>query len=345
MATHLVTGGSGFAGQSLVHSLLAQGHFVRSLDVLSSNVSHPRFEFFKASVLDKEKVFTACQNIDVVHHLAAAVPLVQSEVSFKDVNIRGTQLVVEAALNANIKHFNFMSSSAIYGDIEPKDCPLRENSIMQAFESYGKSKVSAEKIVTEHMSKQSIVSWTIIRPRTIVGPGRMGIFDLLFNWIRKNQNIYFLGNGENKLQFVHVKDVDHALILAAEKFVSGVFNIGAKEFGSLKETVNTLCQHANSSSKIKKIPTELAIPILTILDKTRLSPLSPWHYKTFHKDYYFDISKAETVLGWKPMYSNDQMFIEAYNWFVENNDNTTTNTSMHLKPLKKGILSLFTKSL
>ncbi len=339
MKVHLVTGGNGFVGNALIHDLLKRGFHVRTLDIIKPAAEHSHIEFYCESVLNKKALHQALQGVNVVHHLAAAVPLIQSDRAFHDVNTKGTQFVYEAAQRAGVEHFNFMSSSAVYGMARKNDCPISEELHPQPFEAYGRSKMAAEQYLLSQ--KNSSMTRSIIRPRTVIGPGRMGIFDLLFSWIANSKPIYMIGDGSNLLQFIHVADLAEACVLATEKRVSGIYNIGAKKFRPLKDSILQLCAHAKSHSKLRPIPTSIAIPALYTLDKLKLSPFSAWHYKSFHKDYYFNTNKAETELGWIPHYSNDEMLTQAYDWFIQNHRLLTPNGSIHQRPLKSRILSLF----
>jgi nucleoside-diphosphate-sugar epimerase len=86
----------------------------------------------------------------------------------------------------------------------------------------------------------------------------------------------------------------------------------------LEEALQNLLNHAKSKSKIKKIPHWLAIPTLYILDKLGFSPLGPWHYLTYHKDYYFDIEDTKRILNWQPKFDNDSTLSMAYDWYLKN---------------------------
>ena len=344
MALHLVTGGSGFVGHALVQKLLKSGHSVRILDPIASTLHHPSLQTYQDSILNQDILQQSLTDVDVVHHAAAAVPLIQSAQAFAEVNIQGTKLVVEAAAKAKVRHFNMLSSSAVYGDIKSEDCPLAEQSLTRPFENYGKSTLEAEQFVLDKISQQSSMSCTILRPRTILGPGRLGIFDLLFTWIQNGNTIFLIGDGSNRLQLIHVDDLAESCLLAAEKKRSGIFNIGTQNFSSLRDSILNLCVHAHSRSRIQPIPIGLAIPSLFLLHKMHLSPFGAWHYRTFHRDYYFDTTKAEQQLGWHAQYSNNLMLVEAYDWFTKNRHSLPQTGSIHKRSLQRGILSLFMRT-
>jgi nucleoside-diphosphate-sugar epimerase len=102
--------------------------------------------------------------------------------------------------------------------------------------------------------------------------------------------------------------------------------------------------YAKSRSRIRHLPVGLAIGTLQLADKLGLSPLAPWHYLTYHKPFYFDL-KPLVALGWKPRYSNDEMFAESYDWFLSNHygKGQEGGGSAHRKRVPEGVLWLVKK--
>jgi nucleoside-diphosphate-sugar epimerase len=132
-----------------------------------------------------------------------------------------------------------------------------------------------------------------------------------------------------------------AYMLALDSNKPGIYNVGTPEFGTLREGLEHLIQYAGSKSKVKSLPVGLTIGTLQLLDKVGLSPLAPWHYLTYHKEFYFDV-KPLLDMGWKPKYSNDGMFRESYDWFLHNYGKTAISekSSAHRKPVKEKVLKL-----
>ena len=181
----------------------------------------------------------------------------------------------------------------------------------------------------------------VIRPRTIIGMGRLGIFQILFEWIRDSRNVYVIGSGNVGFQFVHALDLMDAYMLALDLGKPGIYNVGTDRFGTLREALENLIAHAGTASKVVSLPELPTINTLRLLDWLRLCPLAPWHYLTYHKPFYFDVSPL-LELGWKPRYSNDEMFRESYDWFLENYDRIAAEKagSAHRRPVKEMVLSL-----
>ena len=178
-------------------------------------------------------------------------------------------------------------------------------------------------------------------PRTILGHGRLGIFQILFDWIKDDCNIYVIGEGKNKIQFLHADDLIDAYMLIYASGKSGLYNVGTDTFGTIKECLENLCFHANSKSQVISLPYQLAVGTLSCLDYLKLSPLAPWHYLTYGKDFYFDL-RPLLDLGWKPKYSNDRMIQDSYDDFIAEYEisKQITNASPHRKRVKEFCLRI-----
>ena len=341
MATHVVTGGSGFVGSNIARMLSDRKEKVRIVDVWEPGNLPPNVEFFQASVTDQNAMERIFADADYVHHNAALVPLTKAGDDFNSVNVGGTKVVLDAAKNTGIKFLTHMSSSAIFGS--PDVMPITNEIPMRPIEIYGQSKYEADMLVQQAMAEGQPCA--CVRPRTIVGNERLGIFEILFEWIRDNANIYVIGPGTFPFQFVHVDDLCEVSIQACLQEKRGLYNVGAEDFGTLREDLGYLIQHAGSRSRVKSLPTSLTIGTLKALDFLKMSPLAPWHYLTYHKPFYFDISPVQKELGWQPQYSNKQILTIAYDWFVNERDLELSQQDMgkgsiHKKSVKQGVLKI-----
>lgn len=278
------------------------------------------------------------RGVDYVHHNVALVPLAKAGKRYWTVNVEGTRTALETARAAKVKMFCHMSSSAIFGS--PSRMPITNDTPREPVEIYGRAKLAAEELVIQAGREGMPVS--SIRPRTIVGTGRLGIFEILFDWIKDGANIYIIGQGTYPFQFVHVDDLCEVSIQSALQEKPGLFNVGTNEFGSLRDDLGALIRHAGTKSKIKSLPVWLAIGTLMALDKLRLSPLGPWHYLTYHKPFYFDIKPTIDALGWTPEHSNVSILTGAYDWFIspQHQAGLMGGMSFHKQPVKQGILRI-----
>ncbi len=335
---HLITGGSGFLGSLIGESLLKRGYSVLSLDVWEPPQRNNEIEFVLGSILDRDLVRQSLKGVDVVHHSAALVPLTKSGRLFHEVNVEGTRIMAEEAARANVNYFVHTSSSTVFG--RPSPCPVDNSRPLEPVEEYGMSKLGAE-IVVKEISDQSGMPLIVVRPRTMVGAGRLGIFQILFEWIKENRNIYVIGDGTNKIQFLHGHDLIDCYMFLCEKKLPGFYNVGTDRFDTLEMTLANLINHAGSKTKVKHLPKTLTTQTLAWLDALSLSPLAPWHYLTYSEDFYFDMKPLEE-LGWKPRYSNDEMLRLSYDDFFANYDKSkeSDSGSAHRKRVKEKVLWL-----
>jgi nucleoside-diphosphate-sugar epimerase len=338
MAKHLVTGGSGYFGSLLLSKLLEKGQTCSVLDINDTDDRSPEVEFFQADIRDYQAVFKACKQVDVIYHNVAQVPLAKDKKLFESVNIKGTENLLKAALANGVKKVVYTSSSAVFG--VPKQNPVTESTPPHPGEAYGQAKFEGEKFCAKYIAQGLDVS--IIRPRTIMGHGRLGIFQILFEWIRQGKNIPVLGKGNNLYQFVHADDLAEASILAAQLPGAATYNCGTDRFGSMRDVLECLCEHAGTGSKVKSVPMTPAILLMNITSTLGVSPLGAYHSLMYGRSMYFDVSKARSELGWQPKYSNNEMFIQSYEWYLKNRNLILSNSgaSHHRSAVKQGILGL-----
>jgi nucleoside-diphosphate-sugar epimerase len=339
----LITGGAGYFGSLLLQKLLEKNYECVIFDLNDADDRPAEVEFIRGDIRDYDAVLAACNGVDVVHHNVAQVPLAKDKSAFHTVNYNGTENLLRAALQVNVGKVVHTSSSAIFGI--PKSNPVTEETPPSPGEAYGKAKYDGELLCRTYVDKGLDVS--IIRPRTIMGHGRLGIFQILFEWIYEGYNVPVFGKGDNLYQFVHADDLAEACILAGEKEGSATYNCGAENFGSMRQVLEALCRHANTGSKVTGVPMAPAILGMKLTSAIGLSPLGAYHSLMYGNSMYFDITKAKRELGWQPKFSNEEMFIESYDWYVRNRDaviNSTTG-SHHRRGVKQGVLSVVKKIL
>lgn len=334
---HFITGGSGYLGNMIAHHFHERGEEVTVLDLWEDTTRASGIRFIQGDVLDRDLIRSALKDADIVHHTAALVPLTKSGRRFAEVNVAGSALVAEEAANAKVQAFIHLSSSAIFGT---PPCPADNNSPLEPKEIYGKSKLEGERAVQSIAAKTGM-KLISVRPRTIIGAERMGIFQILFEWIKDNANVFVIGDGSNKIQFIHAADLINAYMRVHDAGKPGFYNVGTDRFGTLREDLEALCKYAGSASKVRGVPAHVTIALLELLDKLGLSPLAPWHYLTYGESFYFNIEPL-LELGWKPTYSNVEMLQESYDAFLANHDTLMqrSNGSAHRKRVNQKLLGL-----
>jgi nucleoside-diphosphate-sugar epimerase len=332
-----ISGGAGFLGLHLARRLLADGHDVRTLDVvpLDDAELERSVDEGRGDIHNREKVRELVDGADVVVHAAAALPIRASREAIRSVNVGGTENVLRAGDDAGVRRVVFISSTAVYG--VPEKHPIEEDDPLVGVGWYGESKIDAE-----GLSRVAAVETTIVRPKTFIGPERLGVFEILFDWIREGRRIYTLGKGDNRYQLLAVEDLVDAIVRAGNepKAARETFNVGATEFGTVRSDLQALIDHAGSSSRLQPVPVKPAEIALRGLELLRVSPLAEWHYKTAHKDSFVDVTKAQRLLGWQPRLSNRDALIETYDWYLANRGRVGEAGVTHRVPWNQQALGL-----
>jgi len=340
MARYIITGGAGFLGINLVRYLLERGHDVTSLDIADFDYpERDQITEIHGDIRNRSDVDKAMEGVDIIIHTAAALPLYSPE-DIYSTDIDGTTTVLESAKDHQVKRFIHISSTAVYGI--PDHHPLYENDKLDGVGPYGESKVKAEEICASYREHGLCVP--IIRPKSFIGPERLGVFALLYDWAKDGKNFPVLGNGNNLYQLLDVEDLCDAIYLCAtleKDVVDDVFNIGAKEFKTFREDYQSVLDYAGFGKKIIGLPAAPAIWTLRILETLGISPLYKWVYETANKDSFVSIEKAEEVLGYKPKYSNQEALIRNYQWYIDNLHVFENQTGVsHRVPWSQGILKV-----
>jgi nucleoside-diphosphate-sugar epimerase len=332
-----ISGGAGFLGLHLARRLLADGHDVRTLDVVPLDDAELErlVDERRGDIRDRESVRELVDGADVVVHAAAALPIRASREAIRSVNVGGTENVLRAADDAGVRRVVFISSTAVYG--VPEKHPIEEDDPLVGVGWYGESKIDAE-----GLCRVAAVETTIVRPKTFIGPERLGVFEILFDWIREGRRIYTLGKGDNRYQLLAVEDLVDAIVRAGNepKAARETFNVGATEFGTVRSDLQALIDHAGSSSRLQPVPVKPAEIALRSLELLRVSPLAEWHYKTAHKDSFVDVTKAQRLLGWQPRLSNRDALIETYDWYLANRGRVGEAGVTHRVPWNQQALGL-----
>jgi nucleoside-diphosphate-sugar epimerase len=336
----LITGGAGFLGINLARHLLARGHAVTSLDVADFDYpERDRVRIVRGDIRDVAAVERALADARVVVHCAAALPL-YPPAEIYSVDIDGTRTVLEAAHRRGVERFIHISSTAVYGI--PDHHPLVETDPLRGVGPYGQAKVLAEGLCLAYRKKGMCVP--IIRPKTFIGPERLGVFALLYDWASDGHGFPMIGSGANRYQFLDVEDLCAAIYLTATADgarAGDTFNIGAKVFATMKEDYQAVLDYAGFGKRVRGFPAAPLIWTLRALELLRLSPLYRWVYETAATDSFVSIEKAERVLGYAPRYSNREALVRNYQWYLDNRHRFAGQSGVtHRVPWKQGVLAL-----
>ena len=335
-----ISGGAGFLGLHLARRLVQDGHAVRTLDLvpLDDPGLEGAVEELHGDVRDPASVRRLVEGADVLVHAAAALPIRGSRDEIVSVNVGGTATALAAAGEAGVRRTIFISSTAVYG--VPKVHPIGEDAPLVGVGPYGESKIEAEHVCFEFARRGLEV--VVIRPKTFVGPERLGVFEILFDWIHDGRRIYVLGDGSNRYQLLAVEDLVEAVTLAsaADGVAGEAINVGAQSFDTVRSDLQALIDHAGSRSRLTAVPVRLAEVALRALELARLSPLAEWHYRTAHRDSFVDVSRARRLLGWQAQFSNAEALCRTYDWYLAHRDRLGRAGTTHRVPWNQQALAL-----
>jgi nucleoside-diphosphate-sugar epimerase len=331
----LVTGGTGFLGMHLATALAEAGFDeVRLLDVVRPEAQLPDpLAFLHGDVRDPDAVTRATRSCEVVVDNAALVPVTRATpAEFDSVNLEGCRVALDAA-RAEDAYVVHVSSSSIYG--KPPGMPVTEDTPLAPFEPYGASKAKAEVLVEQERARGLVVS--SLRSRALLGRGRLGLFDLIFNRIEKGKIVPLFGSGRNVLQMCDARDFASAAVACIEQRANADYNIAAGEFSTVREDLRALIDRLGSSSRLLPIPVWAIRAVLQPLALVGRSPFTAWHWHSSHATFYTSIEKAERELGWRPRHSNVDALEHAYHEYVAG---TGRGGSAHTTPLPGALARL-----
>ena len=336
-----ITGISGFLSINLVRYLLENGiEEISGIDLV--NFDYPerdRITFLQGDIRNTEQVRESMVGADIVIHTAAALPLYSEEDIFST-DIDGTRIVLEQAREYGVKRFIQISSTAVYG--VPDHHPLLESDPVQGVGPYGEAKVQAEALCEGFRDEELCVP--ILRPKSFVGPERLGVFAIFYEWACEGRGFPMIGNGKNRYQLLDVEDLCqaiHACMTLDKEVVNDTFNIGSSKYTTMKQDYQEVLDEAGFGKKIVTFPAKPVIFILRILDKLKLSPLYPWIYETAAEDSFVSIEKAKKRIGFQPKYSTAEALLRNYRWYLENKSRFKGNEGVsHRLPWKQRALKL-----
>ena len=336
-----ITGISGFLSINLVRYLLSHGYDdIAGIDLVDFDYpERGKIDFLQGDIRDKQALEKSMKGADIVIHTAAALPLYTPE-DIYTTDVIGTNNVLEQALQYKVKRFIHISSTAVYG--VPDHHPLYETDRVYGVGPYGEAKVKAEEICNSYRDKGLTVS--ILRPKSFVGPERLGVFAIFYEWASDGKNFPNIGSGNNLYQLLDVEDLCQAILacLTIDKSkVNDTFNVGAAIYSTMKNDYQAVLDEAGFGKRIIPFPAKPVILALKILEFMKLSPLYPWIYETASKESFVSIEKAQKNLNFAPIYSNKEALIRNYHWYLENKDNFTGGSGVsHRLPWKQKALKI-----
>ena len=299
----LVTGGAGFIGSHIVEALLAAKHEVMVIDNLSSGKKEnlpPEVPLYEVDITDSviDNVIKESRPQAIIHQAAqVAVPVSLRDPLFDaDVNIMGTLNLLEACRSYAVEKFIFASSAAVYGN--PLYLPVDEKHAVRPLSGYGISKLTVEHYL-EMYQELCGLRWTALRYANIYGPrqdalGEGGVVAIFINKLLSGQSPTIFGDGEQTRDFVFVKDVATANLLALEQGDNQILNISTGEATTVNELYGLLRQTIKSTLE-------------PVYGPPRVGDI-------VHS--YLDNQKVMQYLNWQPMFSLAQGLQETVQYYL-----------------------------
>jgi dTDP-glucose 4,6-dehydratase len=313
---YYIFGGNGFVGRYLANELTAMGKKVVVCDLhekISESIN-AGCEYFQADVRGVDSIQKLpISGGDVVINLAAnqyhtKVPRNRREYFFS-VNTVGTENLLSVIYEKGCRNFLMCSTDMTYG--KPRYLPVDIRHPQNPFGPYGQSKRAAEEICKKYREKGMNI--TILRPRMINGPGRLGILVKLFKLIDMGLPVPTIGNGKNHYQMISVFDCVSAIICALNNNLPNKeYNLGSKDPPCVKELLKSVIVSANSKSIVIPTPGKLVKLVLGFFDFAGLTIMYKEQFMIADEEYMLDISETEKDLGWTPKYNDADMIKEAY---------------------------------
>ena len=314
---HVLFGGDGFVGRYLARDLLALGEEVVICDVKKSELPiYANTRFVEIDITDERSLARApVDSEDVVYNLAARMlhPIVSRRHRhdyFFSVDYEGGVKLLDFAMGRGCLRHVLYSTDMVYGKMQTHP-PIRPDHPRESIGEYSAAKRELEDLCIERRSEGLCV--TILRPRLINGPGRMGILTNLFRLVERGLPVPMIGNGTNHYQMVSVFDCASAGVCAWKRGVpNGEFNLGSKNPPTVRRLLTDLIKEAGSRSVLVPTPAFLVKLALRALDRLNLSPLVPEQYEIADASYVLDISETERVLEWTPRHDDTTMMLDAF---------------------------------
>lgn len=327
----LITGSNGVLGQSLMPHLAAADVDVVGIDV----VGRPSV---CCDVRDTARLTELASGCDVFIHAAATLPSYATD-DIWSIDVDGTRSALQAAVGAGVSRFVHVSSTAVYG--LPKLVPTPESYPRLGVDAYSKAKGQAERECEQFAER--FAQLTIVRPKTFLGPGRLGLFSMLFEWAHEGRDFPVIGNGSQRIQMLDVDDLCDVLV----KIIGGgapqglrAYNLGATQFGGIGDDFQAVLDAAGRGGKIRRLPLAPAVHLLRAAAAIGRSPVYPRLISKLRDDSFVATTRAERELGFAPQYSNQESLIRTYEWWLDTADHQSAAGNAHTARWSQGILRL-----
>jgi nucleoside-diphosphate-sugar epimerase len=325
---HIVFGGSGFTGRHLCEAISSRGGQTILCDERVPAFPLPDGATFRHVDITVPQTFDPGSGSagDIVYNLAARqfhnqVPARNQDEWFAEVNARGTENILEWMSRHDVRKLVALSTDMVYGI--PIATPVAPNHPRNPLGPYGRSKRMAEDLCIKARAVGMQVS--ILRPRMIIGPGRLGVLVKLFKLIERGLPVPLIGNGKNYYQMISVYDVVSAIVACTDAGVPNVeLNLGSSSPPTVRDLLEESISRAKSGSHVISTPASAVKWVLALLEKLGRPLLHKEQFSIADVDFLVDIEATRVALGWEPRYSDADMLYAAYAEYKANIQKVTS---------------------
>jgi nucleoside-diphosphate-sugar epimerase len=318
--TILVTGSSGFIARYLIPALSESGHSLVGLDPRPvETLFGGDFKYVEGSILDRDKIETALQGVDVVMHLAAEhQDFGVSEDSFHEVNVHGTQLLLESAADHQVTNFVFFSSVAVYGETT---APTHEELLPSPVTPYGASKLGAEQLVERWVGESEDRSALVIRPTVVFGPHNYANMYRLISQIA-NRRYLNVGKGNNIKSIGYVENLVMATVFLMKHMRPGlaVYNYADEPHLTSRQIASAIAEALGIRLPRVSIPYAPALALALPMDS--VAAVTGWNVPVTAKRIRkyatstHHLARKLADAGFTPEYSTIEGLQKTVEWFV-----------------------------
>jgi nucleoside-diphosphate-sugar epimerase len=319
----LVTGGTGFIGSHLVDELLQQGYQVQVLRRPASRTTYLEgkdLTYAVGDLSDTKSLVKASENIDVVFHVAALPRDWGTRREFFEVNLYGTKNLLDACVETKVPRFVFMSSAAVYGFPDTTQ-PIAEDFPKKPTPKYGEAKYRAELLLWEYGVRHNIMV-SAIRSPVVTGPRDSLIAPFLITAL-KQQRLFYIGTGDQRISVSDGRDVAHCLRLAGETITANGQAYNVKSFDctpkiviqSLAKTLQIPAPTKHRSYLGTSLLAELIEGIWALRGKSN-PPLTRQKVKVLGRSRLIDAQKAQQQLGYTPRFTYESTIKDTVAWYT-----------------------------
>lgn len=306
----LITGGAGFIGSHLCDKYTKEGHTVLCLDNFMSgdlmNIRHlldyRNFKLIKGDIRDFDLLERVTRDVDTIFHLAAQIHVDRSYIEPKltyEVNVMGTQNILEIARLYDAKKVIYASTSEVYGSAQY--FPIDEKHPLNAPHPYGASKIAADRMCYAYIQTYGM-NISIIRLFNIFGPrqrdvGYGGVISIFTRRILKDMSPIIYGDGLQTRDYTYIEDAVRAydLVLNHSEPITEPINFGSGREESILDLANMLIELSGKKGTIKTVHVEPRIGEV--------------------KRLIANVAKAKELLGWQPEYSLEKGLATFVQWY------------------------------